>query len=81
MASRACPCLGLELLGILLCVLLCDRRQAITLPEAGNHEMQLLVHDLDISVLHAGSGFPTDHTVPACPSRCCVALNMIRSMR
>ena len=54
-----------------MCVLLCDRRQAITLPEAGNHEMQLLVQDLDVGFLHAGNGWSSDNVVPACPSCCC----------
>ena len=48
------------------------RRQAITLPEAGDQEMQLLVQDLDISFLHAGSGWPSDNSVTACPPFCMV---------
>ena len=57
-------CWGLR--GLLLCVM-CGRRQAITLPEAGDQEGQLLVQDLDIAFLHAGSGWPSDNSVTACP--------------
>ena len=49
------------------CCVLCGRRQAITLPEGMDQEMQLLVQDLDISFLHAGSGWPSDNSITACP--------------
>ncbi|KAK9842499.1 hypothetical protein WJX81_003068 [Elliptochloris bilobata] len=37
------------------------RRQAITLPEPGDHEMRLLVQDFDIGFLHVDNGMAGNH--------------------